>query len=76
MEDLFDKENKSQNDNHTKEIILRRVIEYINHKKISNDRIYTDFNLNHWNINAWLKMENAIRLALKPLGKYLSIQKI
>jgi len=58
------KKNKPRNDNHTKEIILRRVLEYKGIKKISNYRIYTDLNLNHGNINAWLKNGECDKVSL------------
>lgn len=65
------KKNKPQNDNHTKELILRRVLEYKSVKKISNYRIYTDLNLNHGNINAWLKNGECEKVSLETARKVL-----
>lgn len=65
------KKNNHQNDNHTKELILRRVLEYKSAKKISNYRIYTDLNLNHGNINAWLKNGKCEKVSLETARKVL-----
>jgi len=63
------KKNKPQNDNHTKELILKRVLEYKSVKKISNYRIYTDLNLNHGNINAWLKKGDVEKVSIETAVK-------
>ena len=65
------KKNKPKNDYHTKELILRRVLEYKNVKKISNYRIYTDLKLNHGNINAWLKNSECDKVSLETARKIL-----
>lgn len=65
------KKNKPQNENHTKELILRRVLENKSVKKISNYRIYTDLNLNHGNINAWLKNGECEKVSLETAKKVL-----
>lgn len=65
------KKNKPQNDYHTKQLILKRVIDDKKHKMISNYRIYTDLNLNHGNINAWLKNGECAKVSLETARKIL-----
>lgn len=69
------KKNKPQNDNHTKELILKRVIEYKNDKKISNYRIYSDLNLNQGNINAWLKNGESDKVSIEIAREILKYVK-
>ena len=65
------KRNKLQSTNHTKQLILNKVIEYKELKNISNYRIYTDLNLNHGNINAWLKHGECDKVSLDTARKVL-----
>ncbi len=65
------KRNKLQSTNYTKQLILNKVIEYKELKNISNYRIYTDLNLNHGNINAWLKHGECDKVSLDTARKVL-----
>ena len=47
--------NKSQSDDHTKELMRQKIRRLQDRYGISNYRIYTDLRLNPGNINAWLK---------------------
>lgn len=63
--------NKPESDYHTKELILKNVIKIKNMKKISNYRIYTELDLNHGNINAWLKNGECNKVSLVIARKIL-----
>jgi hypothetical protein len=63
--------NKPESDYHTKELILKNVLKLKNTKKISNYRIYTQLNLNHGNINAWLKNGECNKVSLEIARKVL-----
>lgn len=63
--------NKPESDYHTKELILKNVLKLKNTKKISNYRIYTELDLNHGNINAWLKNGECNKVSLEIARKIL-----
>lgn len=65
------KRNKPQNINHTKELILNKVNENKKLRNISNYRIYKDLNLNHGNINSWLKNGECDKVSLETARKVL-----
>jgi len=65
------KRNKPQNVNHTKELILNKIYENKKIKNISNYRIYKDLNLNHGNINSWLKNGECDKVSLETARKVL-----
>jgi tRNA nucleotidyltransferase/poly(A) polymerase len=63
--------NKPVSDYHTKELILKNILKIKKAKEISNYRIYTELDLNHGNINAWLKNGECNKVSLEIARKIL-----
>lgn len=63
--------NKGQSDNHTKELMRKKVRRLQDQYGVSNYRIYTDLNLNPGNVNAWLKHGAADKVSLDTARKTL-----
>ena len=66
---------KHENENHTKEMMLKKIRKAQAQKHISNYRIYTDLHLNHGNINDFLTNGNVTKLSLetaKAILEYVS----
>lgn len=63
--------NRGKADDHTKELMRKKVKVLQERKKISNYRIYTDLNLNPGNLNAWLKYGVADKVSLDTARRAL-----
>lgn len=62
---------RSQADDHTKELMLQKVRRLRDQCGVSNYRIYTDLKLNPGNINAWLKHGVADKVSLDTARRTL-----
>lgn len=58
------KKNRLHNDNHTKELMHKKVVKLQKAKGVSNYRLYTDLRLNPGNFNAWLKHGDPNKVSL------------
>ena len=65
------KKNRAQSDEHTKELMRKKVRRLQEQCRVSNYRIYTDLNLNPGNVNAWLKHGNADKVSLDTARRTL-----
>lgn len=63
--------NRGQADDHTKELIRKKVKRLQDRYGISNYRIYTDLHLNPGNLNAWLKHGHSNRVSLDTARRTL-----
>jgi len=63
--------NRCQADNHTKELLWRKVKGLQEEKGVTNYRIYTDLKLNPGNLNAWLKHGDSDKISLAAARKIL-----
>ena len=63
--------NRSQADNHTKELIRQKVKRLQEKKRVTNYRIYTDLRLNPGNLNAWLKHGNGDKVSIETARRTL-----
>ena len=63
--------NKGAADDHTKELMRRKVLRLQAQKGITNYRIYTDLKLNPGNLNAWLKHGNTTKVSLETARQTL-----
>lgn len=58
------RKNRTQSDNHTKELIRQKVIRLQQANGVTNYRIYTDLKLNPGNLNSWLKNGDSGKISL------------
>lgn len=58
------RKNRCQADNHTKELMRKKVKRLQEKKGVTNYRIYTDLRLNPGNLNAWLKHGDSDKISL------------
>ena len=58
------RKNRCQADNHTKELMRKKVKRLQEKKGVTNYRIYTDLRLNPGNLNAWLKHGDCDKISL------------
>ena len=58
------RKNRCQADNHTKELMRKKVKRLQEMKGVTNYRIYTDLRLNPGNLNAWLKHGDSDKISL------------
>ena len=63
--------NKVQNENHTKLLMHNRILKLQKEKRVSTYRIFTDLNLNHGNVNAFLKHGDCSKLSLAKVRSTL-----
>jgi hypothetical protein len=63
--------NKNTNDAHIKKLMRDRIIRTQREKKVSNYRIYTDLNLNHGNINAYIKHCDCTKVSLNTARRII-----
>ena len=66
---------KQKNQNHTKMLIRNRINDLRLQKNISVYRIYTDLNLNHGCVHAYIKNGNVEGIGLKTVGQILEYVK-
>ena len=59
------RKNRSQADDHTKELMRQKVKRLQAKNGVTNYRIYTDLKLNPGNLNAWLKHGDADKVSLE-----------
>lgn len=59
------RKNRNQADNHTKELMRKKVKRLQEKNGVTNYRIYTDLKLNPGNLNAWLKHGDSDKVSLE-----------
>ena len=59
------RKNRGQADNHTKELMRKKVKRLQEKNGVTNYRIYTDLKLNPGNLNAWLKHGDSEKVSLE-----------
>ena len=59
------RKNRGQADNHTKELMRKKVKRLQERNGVTNYRIYTDLKLNPGNLNAWLKHGDSDKVSLE-----------
>ncbi|MCL1873074.1 MAG: transcriptional regulator [Clostridiales bacterium] len=57
--------NKNKNDMHTKSLMRNRIIQLQREKKITNYRLYTDLQINHGNMNAYIKHGDCSKVSIE-----------
>ena len=62
---------KKHTDSQTKELLRKRIMQCQEEKGVSNYRLYRDFNLNHGNVNAYLKHGDTGKVCLNTARKML-----
>ena len=65
------RKNRSQVDDHTKELMRQKVKRLQEKNGVTNYRIYTDLRLNPGNLNAWLKHGDSEKVSLEVARKTL-----
>lgn len=63
--------NRTITDNHTKALMWNKISRLQNEKQVTNYRLYTDLQLNHGNLNAYLKHGDSSKLSLDTTRKVL-----
>lgn len=58
------RKNRGRADDHTKELMRKKLKRLQEQKGVTNYRIYTDLGLNPGNLNAWLKHGNSAKISL------------
>lgn len=58
------RKNRCRADDHTKELMRKKLKRLQEQKGVTNYRIYTDLGLNPGNLNAWLKHGNSAKISL------------
>lgn len=56
---------RMETDNHTKELMRRKILSLQAQNGLSNYRLYTDLKMNPGNVNAWLKHGNSNKVSLQ-----------
>lgn len=62
---------RTQNDDHTKALMLAKVRRLQQEKRLTNYRVYTDLKLNPGNTNAWLKHGDSRKVSLEAARRVL-----
>ncbi len=65
------RKNRTQADNHTKELMRQKLMHLQARSGVSTYRIYTDLHLNPGNFNAWLKHGDSDKISLDSARKAL-----
>ena len=65
------RKNRGQADNHTKELMRKKVKRLQERNGVTNYRIYTDLKLNPGNLNAWLKHGDSDKVSLETARRTL-----
>jgi len=63
--------NRTVTDNQAKALMWNKIARLQNEKQVTNYRLYTDLELNHGNLNAYLKHGDSSKLSLDTTRKVL-----
>jgi len=63
---------KQKATDHTKSLVLNRIRKLQQEKKVSTYRLYTDLNLNHGNVHAYIKNGDVSKVSLDVADRILS----